>query len=205
MRRFKHIFILSAGRVGSTSIVKACQHISNYSTAHESNNRGDVVKRLSYPAYHIESDNRLSWMLGSLHSKYPQDTFYVFLKRKNQVITAESHQRRACMQHNLFRHFCTGILQNHQYGTPEACFMISVIENNIEAFIQNKEHLVIELEDFEEGFIQFWNTIGAEGNLDDALSALSQKHNASISSTSFWKRKSLLKELFKTYLRVGKT
>lgn len=49
--------------------------------------------RLDYPENHIESDNRLSWLLGCLDKKLGDSTFYVHLSR-NVDKTIESFSRR---------------------------------------------------------------------------------------------------------------
>jgi len=64
------VFILCTGRTGSTSIIEACKHISNYTADHESLAKVFGNQRLDYPDYHIEADNRLSWHLGALNKKY---------------------------------------------------------------------------------------------------------------------------------------
>ena len=64
-----NVFILSTGRSGSQTFARACAHVSNYTSAHESRSGllGDA--HFDYPDNHIESDNRLSWMLGRLDRK----------------------------------------------------------------------------------------------------------------------------------------
>lgn len=65
-----NIFILSTGRCGSTTFIQSCQHITNFSSAHESNIHKIGTDRIVYPQNHIESDNRLSWFLGRLEEHY---------------------------------------------------------------------------------------------------------------------------------------
>ena len=61
-----NIFILSTGRCGSNTFIKASQHIMNYSSAHESRHGLIGDERLKYPENHIEADNRLSWFYCQL-------------------------------------------------------------------------------------------------------------------------------------------
>jgi len=88
-----NVFVLSTGRCGSTTFVKAASHISNFTASHES--RRHVLGRghLNYPENHIESDNRLSWFLGRLYDKYGDRAFYVHLKR-DRMATASSYAGR---------------------------------------------------------------------------------------------------------------
>ena len=64
-----NIFILNTGRCGSTTFIKACEHIKNYTCAHESLLTEIGAQRFNYPQDHIEADNRLSWLLGRLDEK----------------------------------------------------------------------------------------------------------------------------------------
>ncbi len=54
------VFVLCTGRCGSTTFIKACAHITNYTAAHESRTGLLGSDRLDYPGKHIEADNRLS-------------------------------------------------------------------------------------------------------------------------------------------------
>ena len=56
-----NIFVLCTGRCGSMTFTKACGHIDNFSSAHESRCGRLGNERLAYPENHIEVDNRLSW------------------------------------------------------------------------------------------------------------------------------------------------
>lgn len=76
-----NVFVLSTGRCGSTTFVKACEHITNFSAAHESRTGLLGAARLDYAGNHIEADNRLSWLLGRLDRTYGNAAFYVHLRR----------------------------------------------------------------------------------------------------------------------------
>lgn len=75
-----NIFVLNTGRCGSTTLIKACRHITNYSEAHESRCAMLGRERLNYPPNHIEADKRLVWLLGRLDKEYGDDALYVHLK-----------------------------------------------------------------------------------------------------------------------------
>jgi len=76
---YTNIFVLSTGRCGSTTFYKACSHFSNYTSGHETLSSKLGIQRFAYPAFHIESDNRLSWLLGRLDTEYGNSAFYVHL------------------------------------------------------------------------------------------------------------------------------
>jgi len=88
-----NVFVLNTGRCGSTTFIKACNHITNFSCAHES--RAGILgeEHFDYPENHIEADNRLSWLLGRLERAYGDDAIYVHLKR-NENDTAHSFTLR---------------------------------------------------------------------------------------------------------------
>jgi hypothetical protein len=63
----KNIFSLCAGR---TSFAKACSHIFDVTSAHETLVGVLGTRRLSYPSQHIEIDNRLVWFLQQLDKTF---------------------------------------------------------------------------------------------------------------------------------------
>ena len=103
------VFILCTGRTGSKSLIKACEHITNYTASHESRSKLIGENRFRYPDDHIEADNRLSWFLGTLDKKYGKEAFYVHLKRdKTKVI--DSFSQRWTNQGSILKAFSEGIL-----------------------------------------------------------------------------------------------
>ena len=84
-----NVFVLNTGRCGSTTFIKACQHISNYTSSHESllDRTGD--QRLAYPKNHIEANRPPELFLGGqLDNKYADDAIYVHLKREREAVAA---------------------------------------------------------------------------------------------------------------------
>jgi len=89
------IFVLCTGRCGSMTFAKACSHITNYTSAHESGRYVDW----SYQDNHIEVDNRLSWFLGTLAERYP-DSMFVHLSRNRDAVI-ESFTRRQTLRESV--------------------------------------------------------------------------------------------------------
>ena len=175
-----NIFILNTGRCGSTTFIKACQHISNYSSAHESQSTLIGEQRLAYPENHIEADNRLSWILGRLDKIYANNAFYVHLSRdKNK--TAESFARRN--DFGIMKAYREGMLMQEQQSNSSlelAQDYIETIESNIALFLKDKTHtLEFSLENAEQDFKQFWKQIKAEGDFNAALAEWKTSYNAS--------------------------
>ncbi len=166
-----NVFVLCAGRCGSTTFIKACQHITNFTSAHESRCSMLDLDRFDYPGNHIEADNRLSWLLGRLDKCYGDDAFYVHLTRTS-VDTAHSFSRR----------YEGGIIKAYRYdgillGLPEESdpLLVSLdycqtVNSNIELFLKDKtSKMEIALETIDRDFATFWERIGSEGDIDAAL------------------------------------
>jgi len=152
-----NIFILSTGRCGSTTFVKACQHITNYTAAHES--RGGYLgdERFAYSENHIESDNRLSWVLGRLDRAYGDRAIYVHLRRDDEK-TAASFANR--YNRGILRAYRTKILM----ALPESAQPLDVcldycdtVNSNIALFLRDKTRKMdFRMEKGREDFKRFW-------------------------------------------------
>lgn len=179
------VFILSTGRCGSYTIIQACRHINNYTAAHESRTSLLGRERLNYPDWHIESDNRLSWFLGSLEKKFGDDAVYVHLIR-NKPDTVASLQRRWGAYISINKAFVNGILKTpFQLLRKEDRVKVSelyydTVNDNIAEFLKGKEKtMTVRLEHIDEDFKHFWELIGAEGDYEAAIQELHTKHNKS--------------------------
>lgn len=174
-----NVFVLNSGRCGSSSFIQACRHIDNYSAGHETRLRMIGPPRLDYPDYHIEADNRLSWLLGRLDRRYGVQAFYVHLRR-DRGETAASFARRA--EFGIMKAYREGILLGGEPGqTAEALALdyLDSVEANIELFLRDKPNwMEFRLERARADFAEFWHRIGACGDLAAALAAWDTRHNA---------------------------
>lgn len=179
-----NVFVLSTGRCGSTTFVEACNHISNYSAKHESRSHLVGDPHFQYPANHIESDNRLSWLLGRLEDVYGDDAIYVHLKR-DDLATAKSFAKR--YDDGIIYAYRSSILMRcPDYADPlEVCLdYCHTVNSNIECFLQNKSRkMTMNLASAQEDFRSFWDLIQAEGELEAALSHWSVAYNATDRAT----------------------
>lgn len=185
-----NVFVLGTGRCGSTTFVKACSHIKNYSSGHETRAGEIGSKRLLYPEMHIEADNRLSWYLGRLDALYGKMPFYVHLYRDRDA-TAKSLASRTDPG-SIMRAYASGIVINPPGQTWPTNYAgesvdplsiaydyIDTVTANIDLFLQDKVHLKFPMEEAKEWYPYFWHKINAEGNLSYALGEWDVKHNAS--------------------------
>jgi len=190
-----NVFVLTTGRTGSLSFEKACSHITNFTSSHESRCQLLGKERLAFPENHIEIDNRLAWFLGKLEKEYGNEAFYIHLRRDNQKV-ADSYLKRWSRETSIVQAYAYGILkmQEHQILDKKAiCHdYVNTVEENVKLFLADKSNkLELDLDTIDEGFRNFWKLIDAEGNLDQALADLSAKHNATGSDknlNSFWNK-----------------
>ena len=173
-----NVFVLTTGRSGSLSFSEACRHMTNYSSGHETRVGLIGEHRLSYPDNHIETDDRLAWFLGRLDDAYGGEAFYVHLLR-NDEDTAASRVRR--WNKPMMRAYRNGILWDVDPGLDrlEVARDLNVTVNaNIRFFLRDKpRQMTIEIESARRSFPQFWDLIGAQGDLDRALAELDRRHH----------------------------
>jgi hypothetical protein len=175
-----NIFILNAGRCGSTTFIQACQHISNYSAAHESRSTLTGEQRLSYPENHIEADNRLCWLLGRLDCVYGNDAYYVNLTREREHSVMSFVKRK---EYGIMQAYREGILMGgqQQSATQIASDYLDTVACNISLFLKDKTHtMAFSMENATRDFIDFWHWIGAQGKLENALGEWQVRYNASV-------------------------
>lgn len=179
----RNVFVLCTGRSGSVTFIEACRHITNYTAAHESLSHAVGAARFGYPPNHIEADNRLSWLLGRLDAVYGDDAFYVHLTR-DTMATARSFLKR--YDSGIMHAYKSSILMGAAKKSAEVdpldfCVdYCNTVNANIELFLQNKTRKMnFALERASSDFAEFWQRIGAQGDMDNAMAKWQTKHNAS--------------------------
>ena len=180
----KNVFVLSTGRCGSLTFTKACKHFTNFTSAHESRSGLVGDERFAYPDYHIESDNRLSWLLGRLDKHFGDDAFYVHLTRNPEEVAA-SYAERLNFNGSIMFSYKEAILLptskiKRTYTSMEyALDYVSTVNVNFADFLEDKsKQMHIELETAKEQFSEFADRIGANGDLNAALAEFDVRHNA---------------------------
>lgn len=179
---FRNVFVLCTGRCGSTTFVRAAHHIANWTSGHETRSHLLGADRLAYPRFHIEADNRLSWMLGRLDAEFGPNAAYVHLTRDPEAV-AQSYAKR--VEYGIMHAYYHGIVfpapDQDEYARPvidHARDMVATVTANIDSFLRGKPHVMrMRLEDAQSEFPMFWNWIGAEGDLDRAMQEWSIRHN----------------------------
>ena len=175
---FQHVFVLCTGRCGSVTFAKACGHFSNYSSGHETRISKVGDDRLAFSEGHIEVDNRLAWFLGRIQEKYGDQAFYVHLTRDEDEVAA-SYDRRWHHQSSIIQAFDQGIARHSTPHEQAGHELARTINENIRCFLRDKPHqMTIDITEVESLFPEFVRRVGAQGNLEAALSEFSKQHNA---------------------------
>lgn len=162
------------------TFINACQHITNYTAGHESRVHHLGRARLAYPDWHIEADNRLSWMLGRLGKKYGKEAFYVHLRRDEEA-TAKSYNNRWAFRKSIVNAYAEGILMRPQKKDEEMSLdYVRTVNQNIDYFLRDKPNqMEIRLKTAKTDFKRFWKAIGAKGDLQAALAEWDEPSNVS--------------------------
>jgi len=174
-----NVFVLNSGRCGSTTFIRACAHIDNFSAGHESRIQLSGANRLAYPEQHIEADNRLCWLLGRLDRRFGRAAYYVHLRRDPQAVIASFAGRG---DFGIMRAWREGVLLGGAGQDPEelAADYLETVEANIELFLRDKPHrMQVRLETVHRDFARFWEWIGARGDRAAALAEWRVRYNAS--------------------------
>ncbi|MCB1735004.1 MAG: hypothetical protein H6981_02060 [Gammaproteobacteria bacterium] len=178
-----NVFVLSTGRCGSMTFDRACRHIRNFSSGHETRVAELGPARLAYPKDHIESDNRLAWFLGRLDQAFPNEVFYVHLRRDPEAV-ARSYARRT-QAGLIIPAWIHGV---HLYQ-PEiiedtalaaARDYVTTVNINISQFLAGRKNAMkFDIESGSDDFDVFWERIGAQGDKAAAIAEFSMAYNAS--------------------------
>lgn len=176
------VFVLGTGRCGTTTFVRACEHLTNFTAGHETRTRLINADRFRYPDDHLEADNRLTWFLGELGDRFP-DARYVHLRRDPDQVT-ESFLNR-WRPTSIIETFGTSIVQRPA-GWPVgkrrdvARFYIDTVTTNVEAFLRGRDAMTMWLHEADTAFPKFLNWIDAQGDLTAARAEWRVQHNKSV-------------------------
>lgn len=155
-------------------------------------------ERMNYPDNHIESDNRLSWMLGRLNAKFGDEPYYVHLSREPMAV-ARSYNRRWGKPWSIMKAYRNGIYMCHKEpdSVDWAVDYIETVTENIRHFLQDKTKVMtIDIADIDKQFPIFLDWIGAEGDLEAANAEWHVSHNSTNPSL-----KNFVKDLKESFTR----
>lgn len=172
LRASVRVFVLTTGRTGSTSFIRACSHATNYTAGHESRVRDLLPDRLRFPDGHIEADNRLFFYLGLLDEAFGEEAFYVHLTRNHSEVE-RSYLERWADPVTLGRGWAQMVMLSHSIDKALRPYVVrdavAAMNAGIRLFLKDKPHqITVAIEDCPDAFFAFWDAIGAEGDRDAA-------------------------------------
>jgi hypothetical protein len=180
------VFVVCTGRSGSSTFIRACKHIENFTSAHESASGRSDSERLSFPDQHIEADNHLLWFYGEMIERYGHDAHFVYLHRDEEEVAHSYNERWDRFGRAAFtRAFAYGLLQReNQWSHAERIQVCRTLSHTMTRNIENmlgqvdpERVLRMSIAEPLEPFRRFWETIGAAGDLDAALGEFSVRYN----------------------------
>ena len=164
------VFVTGTGRCGTQTFSKACKHISNFTSGHETRTK---VAVLNYPDDHIEVDPHLLWRMRDVIKKYP-DAKWVFVHR-DAAKTMASMARRPSM--SIWGHFA---FMNRGISPEAAARSIYSSTMDIMSYYRDElKPLEVYTPVTDSKWAEFVAYIGAVGNMGAAKAELKRKHNAS--------------------------
>ncbi len=185
MPNFLNVFVLGTGRCGTLSFISGCKFITNFTAGHETRTSLLGRERFNYPMGHIEADNRLSWFLGKLEKVFGKEAFYVHLLRNRDEVS-RSYAKRL-FPGGIMKSYADGVLMPRQYPRQAAkdplaiaYDLVDTVNSNIEMFLKDKPYqMTVHIESVGKQFPQFFERIGAKGDLRAALKELKTPKNTS--------------------------
>ena len=176
------VLVLCTGRCGSKTFTRASEHMTNFTARHESRTHLLGANRFAYPDNHIEIDNRLAWWTGKLDATFGDTPFYVHLTRDRDAVVKSYVARKNYGLVKAYREtmLCNLVLRKPKTDiTAIAEDLVDTITTNISYFLRDKTRVMqMRVETIEQDFPKFWDWIGAEGDLDAAMTEWTVRHNA---------------------------
>ena len=168
------VFVTGTGRCGTTTFYQACRHITNYTSAHET--EAGRIPSYQYPDRHIEVSHLLVVGIPFIRQHFP-DSVWVHLTRS----------REACIQ--SIRGQLWGEVaawSREWYLTDHPALVYEAAQAYYDRVIELCQVLLpdaitIPIERAREWFPYFWHKIGAEGDMDAALNEFDRAYNPSVS------------------------
>lgn len=103
-----NIFIISPGRTATTTLASAFGALDGYTSGHETQTSYLGADRITFPANHVECDNRLIWFLPRLTRRYSHNSLLITVNRCNEEISRSYDKRWGKI--NIMKAYSQGIL-----------------------------------------------------------------------------------------------
>lgn len=168
------IFVIGTARCGATTFLRACRHLTNFTTGRSPGIPLGEGKAFLYPDHHIEVDPRLAWFLGSLADRYPDAVFVHLRRRRNEVVDSlVRHWSRLWQDPCLTAFRQVALPKGTGWSFEQRRHLGELVVDstlaNVDTFLRTRTSLTLWLHEIQESFPVFLDFIGAEGNLAAAL------------------------------------
>lgn len=166
-------FVVSPGRTGTLALSHALGLLDGYSSGHESRVQRLGDDRVAYPPMHVECDNRLTWFLPRLTSRYSESGVLAIVHRDRESI-ARSYDKR-WTKINMMKAYSQGVLLRDfsQNGMDVCRDYVDVVYEQLE-FARSRWTTVIDvdIESPDVGIGALLAALDRDHQLDDVLTFL---------------------------------
>jgi len=168
------VFVVGTGRCGTVTFSKACAHITNFSSGHETYSRSFFeFKNLSIPDNRIEVDPHFAHVLPLALEKYP-DAKWVHLIRARKPCVESIARTTGIKHYAKFASMNESVKIEHVADT-----FYSVVNANIEMWLKKTNSMTMHLEKLSEEWPAFWDFITAKGSIKDSIKEFETRYNNS--------------------------
>lgn len=179
----RNVFVISPGRTGTAALSKALVHLDGFTAGHETADGELAANRFPYPERHVEIDNRLTWMLGTLVKAHaPEETLIILVKRDRDAV-AKSYLQRFLVPNGILASYSDGVIRHGGRTLEVARDYVSTVYDQLD-LLKTSGFEVAEFEHQElRELVRFiFDRLGDPGSLEDALEAIASPINSSRNS-----------------------
>lgn len=171
------VFVVGTGRCGTVTFYQACMEIANYTAGHESKNGEDQIGDWSFPDNHAEVSCNLLWGIPALRERYPK-AFWVHLTRERAACVDSLRQNCSRSQEMFAQQWW---FFRHEVDPNRRARIAETYYDSYNALVRRllpPTALTLQLESIRESWPEFWEKIGAQGDLAASLLHWGRKYNA---------------------------
>lgn len=183
-----NIFVVSPGRTATTTLSSAFGALDGYSSGHETQTSYLGTDRITFPANHVECDNRLIWFLPRLTRRYGANSMLITVKRSNDKIASSYNKRWGKV--NIMKAYSQGILlRSLSDNNIDVCRdYVSNCYEHLEFFAPHwRYHITLELDAPDPAVNEVCRLVDRAHNASDVLSTL--YNTVSNQNRPSWRRK----------------
>ena len=168
------VFVVGTARSGTTTLYQACRHIKNYTAGHES--EAGMVPTYHYPNQNIEASHLLVIAIPLLRSRYPDSKWVHIVRNKEKTVASMRRQLWDWSEWWVAQWYLTQQHSDIYYGIESYYDRV----NDLCKELMPAEHMTIDIDTAKEQWPDFWNWIGAEGEMEAAMKEFDRAYNPAI-------------------------